>query len=538
MPPSSLGPRRLRQLPRAQSQHYQRLAHLVDQTRAENWPAARTATPPDQRPRPAQRAGRGPTPGAPGAPGVAGMVALAVLALAMLAVAGPAPAMTLSWTSAVSAVPVARAAPANAAAGTLAAPLPATREFTLVAQEVDWDLLPGITVRAWTYGGTMPGPELRVTEGDLVRVFLQNTLPVPTTIHWHGVDVPNAMDGVPGLTQEAVPPGGSFTYEFTATNPGTRWYHTHQDSEVQTALGLFGPLVIEPRTPPPGAVVYSREYTYTLSEWSLALTPAVATGEASLPLIGPGAPHAKQLDFDFFLINGKAHDAISPILLRPDERVRVRLINAGALHHTIHSHGHSFKVIATDGNFVPPAAQVVKDSVTLGPSERVDIELHATNPGIWMFHCHMAHHAANGMMTTIRYEGAALPTVGGGHEHGQTAQASASGLPAAPAPVSAAPATASLPAGSDPAVAAAGAKILMTDNRFQPGTHTVPRGTTVAWVNNGTNVHNVSSFDGRVESGSIPSGKAFTYTFTQPGEYQYLCRQHLLNGMRGSIVVQ
>src|SRR5207249_3000833 len=97
----------------------------------------------------------------------------------------------------------------------------ATREFTLEAKEVDWDLQPGTTVKAWTFNGQMPGPEIHVTEGDLVRVTLKNSLPVPTTIHWHGVDVPNNMDGVPGMTQDAVPPGGTFTYEFVATNPGT-----------------------------------------------------------------------------------------------------------------------------------------------------------------------------------------------------------------------------------------------------------------------------------------------------------------------------
>ena len=164
-----------------------------------------------------------------------------------------------------------------------AAPHPTTREFTLVAREADWEIMPGVVVKAWTYNGTIPWPELRVNEGDLVRVTLQNQLPIPTTIHWHGVDVPNAMDGVPGMTQEAVPPGGSFTYEFVATNPGTRWYHSHQDPEIQVPLGLFGPLIIEPRNPPPDAPTYDHEYTYMLSEWSLALTPDVATGAASLP---------------------------------------------------------------------------------------------------------------------------------------------------------------------------------------------------------------------------------------------------------------
>jgi FtsP/CotA-like multicopper oxidase with cupredoxin domain len=406
-----------------------------------------------------------------------------------------------------------------------AAPAQATREFTLVAQEADWEIFPGTVVKAWTYGGTVPGPELRVTEGDLVRVTLQNTLPVPTTIHWHGVDVPWAMDGVPGLTQDAVPPGGTFTYEFTATNPGTRWYHTHQDSEIQTPLGLYGPLIIEPKTPPAGAVSYNREYTYTLSEWALAMTPDVATGEASLPLSGPGSPQSKQLDFDLFLINGKAHDSIPPIALRQGERVRVRLINAGQLVHTIHPHGHSFKIIATDGNFVPPANQLVKDSVTLGPSERVDIEIHATNPGVWMFHCHMAHHAANGMMTVLRYEDAPAPALGMGHQH------EAAALPV----VAAAPSAPALAAADVPGSAT---KVVMTDNRFGPSKVTVRPGTTVAWVNNGANLHTISDYNGKFESGSIATGKAFTFTFNEPGEYRYLCRQHLFNGMAGTITVQ
>jgi FtsP/CotA-like multicopper oxidase with cupredoxin domain len=427
--------------------------------------------------------------------GIAGVAAVALAAGTQIWAARPAPAVA-------------------AVAGT-------TREFTLTAQEVGWELFPGQTVKAWTFNGTMPGPEIRVTEGDLVRVTLVNQLPVPTTIHWHGIDVPNGMDGVPGLTQEAVPPGGTFTYEFVATNPGTRWYHSHQDPEVQVPLGLFGSFVVEPKTPPPGAVKYDREYTYVLSEWSLALTPQVATGEASLPISGPGAPHSKEHDFDLFLLNGKAHEAIEPVQVRAGERIRIRLINAGSLVHVMHTHGHSFKIIAYDGNFVPPAAQIVKDSVTIGPSERVDIELQATNPGVWMFHCHVEHHMANGMMTTIQYEGAA-----GAHQQhaGQAPAASA--------------ATGTAISADDARVAAAGAKSTATDNRFTPGTQTVPVGTTVAWINRGANIHTVSAFDGSFESGAIAPGQAFLHTFTRPGTYQFLCRQHLLNGMSGTITVQ
>ena len=121
------------------------------------------------------------------------------------------------------------------------------REFTLVAEGFGWEIMPGVTVRAWGYNRTMPGPEIRVREGDLVRVTLQNKLPVGTTIHWHGLDVPPAMDGPVGLNQAAVAPGDSFTYEFIATNPGSRWYHAHADPKYQIALGLYGPLIVEPR---------------------------------------------------------------------------------------------------------------------------------------------------------------------------------------------------------------------------------------------------------------------------------------------------
>ena len=391
-----------------------------------------------------------------------------------------------------------------------------------------------------------------MTEGDLVRVTLRNALPVPTALHFHGIDLPNAMDGVPGLTQDAVPPGGSFVYEFIATNPGTRWYHSHQDAEVQGPLGLYGPMIVEPRAPEP--VQYDREYTYVLSEWALALTPAVAVGEASLPTSGPGAPHAKQLDFDLFLMNGKAHDSIAPLLLKQGERVRIRLINAGQLVHTIHSHGHSFKIVATDGNLVPAGAQLTKDSVTLGPSERVDLELRAVNPGIWMFHCHMEHHMANGMMTTIRYEGVQPPVlpaagpVGGrvlqappptdagapsallsGHQHGAPATPAVATTPGATTPGAT---TATAPATEG------GVRIVMVDNRFQPGRVTVLAGTTVTWVNNGSNVHTISAQDGSFDSGAVAPGQSFAYTFDEPGEYAFFCRQHLLNGMGGTVVVQ
>jgi manganese oxidase len=294
------------------------------------------------------------------------------------------------------------------------------REFTLVAEPVRWEIQPGLVVDGWGYNGGTPGPTLRATEGDRVRVTLINRLPAPTTIHWHGIDVPVAQDGVPGLSQEPVAPGDTFVYDFIATNPGTRWYHSHVDSNMQIQLGLFGAFIVDPRVPEP--VTYDREFTYILTEKALDLTPAVAEGDADVRNREGGNGRGGAFLPDLFLMNGKAGTAIDAIEVKEGERVRIRMINAGNQVHAMHTHGHSFKIIATDGNPVPQAAQLLKDTVLIGPAERYDVELVANNPGVWMFHCHINNHAANGMVTELRYAGT-RPLAGGDHgpAHGSPA---------------------------------------------------------------------------------------------------------------------
>jgi FtsP/CotA-like multicopper oxidase with cupredoxin domain len=119
--------------------------------------------------------------------------------------------------------------------------------FELTTKAVQWMILEGVTITAFTYNGTVPGPMIRVTEGDRVRVIVRNELPVPTTIHWHGVEVPNAMDGVPGVTQDPIQPGETFTYGFTAKPAGTFMYHSHYESDRQVVAGLYAPFIIDPR---------------------------------------------------------------------------------------------------------------------------------------------------------------------------------------------------------------------------------------------------------------------------------------------------
>jgi len=404
---------------------------------------------------------------------------------------------------------------------------PRHHDVTLIASELDHELMPGVDVRAWGYNGSMPGPEIRVTEGDTVRVTLRNELPVPTTIHWHGLNVPNAMDGVAGLNQAPVEPGGAFVYEFVATPAGTRWYHSHTDPAFQVAMGLYGALIVEPRQP---TAIYDREHTLLLAEWDSELTPAVAAG---LERRGPrdATLRGGELGADLFLINGKMHGAIEPIRIAEGERVLIRLIHAGSIPHPVHVHGHSFKIVATDGNPVPEVAQLTKDTVLIGPAERYDFSLLGDNPGVWMVHCHIEHHMANGMMTTLWYDGAE-PT-------GPFAMFSGSDHPS-PGPVDAHHSDPSPTTATPTPQAGAGTTtaISVVDDRFEPRTLSVPTDTTVAWVNDGGNWHSIAAYDGSFESGKIQPGERFLHRFTAVGTFQYICKHHGMQGMMGSVTVE
>ena len=396
---------------------------------------------------------------------------------------------------------------------------PAIREFTLTASEFDTALMDGVNVRAWGYNGTMPGPELRVREGDTVRVRLINDLPVPTTIHWHGVNVRPEMDGVAGLSQSPVEPGGSFTYEFVASPAGTRWYHSHTDPAVQVPMGLYGALIIEPANP---TEIWDREHTLILAEWDLELTPAVAVGTAPA---GPGDSMLRggEHGTDFFLLNGRMHGAVPPIRIAPGEHILLRVIHAGSIPHPIHTHGHSFTLVATDGIPAPTVARLVKDTVLLAPGERFDLALEGNNPGVWMVHCHIEHHMANGMMTTLWYDGAQPTGPLSGLEHL---------LMGGPVVVVEPPHT-----HDEDTPAADGSLVTLLDDRFEPRTITVAAGTRVTWLNRGRNWHSVASFDGAFESGKISPGERYQYTFTSVGTFQYLCKHHAMQGMIGTVIV-
>jgi FtsP/CotA-like multicopper oxidase with cupredoxin domain len=253
--------------------------------------------------------------------------------------------------------------------------------FELTTKAVRWPILDGTTITAFTYNGTVPGPMIRVTEGDQVRIVVKNELPDATTVHWHGVEVPNAMDGVPGVTQAPIEPGESFTYEFVAKPAGTFMYHSHFEGDVQVSAGLYAPFIIDPKEPEenPPAV----DQTLMISESRLR------DGQTFAPMPMTG------MESNFFTINGKAFPATEEVTVKKGERVRLRLIGIGQFIHPMHLHGIPFKIVATDGHAVPEAAQLTKDTVTVAPGERYDIEFVATEPGQWMLHCHILHHTTN-----------------------------------------------------------------------------------------------------------------------------------------------
>lgn len=217
-------------------------------------------------------------------------------------------------------------------------------------------------VQIWGYNGELPGPTIRARQGDRLSVTLANALDEETTIHWHGVRVPNAMDGVPHLTQEPVKPGSSFTYEFDLHDAGTFWYHPHQRSFEQVGRGLYGPLIVEEREP----VIVDRDLTWVLDDWRIGSDGQISGGFGSRH----DATMAGRIG-NTVTINGRLPQ---PLVVSAGERIRLRLINAAnARLFALDFRGHGPKIIAIDGQPVTPHEP--NGPVLLGPAMRIDLIL-------------------------------------------------------------------------------------------------------------------------------------------------------------------
>lgn len=258
------------------------------------------------------------------------------------------------------------------------------KEFHLTAEHLKREFLPDVWIDVWGYNGSMPGPTLEAVEGDKVRIVVHNKLPESTVMHWHGLEVPIAMDGVPGLTQDPIPPGGAYTYEFTLRQNGTFFYHSH--GAMQEGMGMVGLFIIHPRSAhnPP----VNRDIALVIQEWAI--------------LPGASVPNTMSMEFNVFTINGRSAPYITPLVIKQGERVRIRMVNFSPIdHHPMHLHGQTFWITGTEAGRIPETAWIPSNNVLVGVAQARDIEFVADNPGDWVLHCHMFHHMMNFMSSMV-----------------------------------------------------------------------------------------------------------------------------------------
>lgn len=397
------------------------------------------------------------------------------------------------------------------------------REFTLQVHQIEGEIAPGVFVEQWAFSfpgeePSVPGPEIRVTEGDLVRITLENTHNQPHTLHFHGViSVAMEMDGVPHTSLQVLP-GESYTYEFVATNPGTHAYHCHVDTFTHHDFGMYGAIIIEPRDE---EVVWDRDYTLILDEW-----------DSRQSFGGRHEP-----DYNYFLINGKAFPLVDVYEIPEGEVGLLRLMNMGYEPHAMHLHGANFLVTHKDGYPLPAPYQA--DTLMVAPGERYHILIKGRD-GDFPFHDHMLQFVLNdgvypGGIHTMITGGAPKNAQGEvvhahAHHHGHAEEA---GVDAA-----------ELPFSDDPT-------IRISDFAFEQPVVRVKAGTTVTWVNDDVAPHTVTSgkpgdapasraFDSTNEAGGemlmMNQGDTWTMTFTEPGEYDYYCYPHTF--MTAKIIVE
>ena len=255
--------------------------------------------------------------------------------------------------------------------------------FHLIAEEVEHEFAPGLKAHCWGYNGHVHGPTIEAVEGDRIRIYVTNHLPTATSVHWHGILLPNGMDGVAGLNQRAIKPGETFKYEWTLRQHGTHMYHSHHDEMTQIALGTTGPFIIHPRNPKGPRP--DRDFVLMTHEWELK--------------VGTRRPNPNQMtDFNIFTFNAKSFPGTEPMVAKLGDRVRFRIINLNPMsHHPIHLHGYQFPIIETDGGQIPDAAWQYETSILTAVGQSRTTEFIADEPGDWAMHCHMTHHVMTQM---------------------------------------------------------------------------------------------------------------------------------------------
>jgi FtsP/CotA-like multicopper oxidase with cupredoxin domain len=248
--------------------------------------------------------------------------------------------------------------------------------FHLTAAPTTWRTADGVEQQAWAYNGQVPGPVIRGRVGERIRVEVKNELPEPTTIHWHGLKLAIDQDGVPGISQDPIPVGGTHTYEFDLRSPGIFMYHPHFNTLAQQIKGLYGTFVVDPPAGPDPDVT---EVFQVLSEMG---------GQ--------------------FLINGKSFPSTDAYTVPLGKPVLIRVVNVGEMDHPMHLHGFHFRVVGADGGRVPKAAQFDRYTQNVAPGEAYDLRFTPDERGTWLFHCHILSHVTGpngtdaGMITAFK----------------------------------------------------------------------------------------------------------------------------------------
>jgi FtsP/CotA-like multicopper oxidase with cupredoxin domain len=254
--------------------------------------------------------------------------------------------------------------------------------FHLIAEPVKREFAPGMVVNCWGYNGQTPGPTIECVEGDRVRIYVTNKLKEHTSVHWHGIFLPNGMDGIGGLNQPQIQPGETYVYEFTLKQNGTFMYHPHADEMVQLAMGQMGFFIVHPRQPQARSI--DRDYAIMLHNF--AVHAGTATPDPSV-----------MTEFNMWTFNSRVFPGIDPLVARLGDIVRIRIANLSMWNHPIHIHGVAFDVTGTDAGWIPESARY-QETTLLVPVGGVRVgEFIADAPGDWAFHCHFSHHTMNAM---------------------------------------------------------------------------------------------------------------------------------------------
>jgi len=275
----------------------------------------------------------------------------------------------------------------------------ALHKIQMTIEEVDLEVAPGLTAKVWAFNGQVPGPLIHVKEGDRIEALVQNNTTMSHTVHWHGVYQTDSWrsDGVPDVTQKAIEPGDSFTYRFIADKPGSLWYHCHVNVAEHIALrGMWGPLVIDPKSPTALEKKVTKDAVLMFSSWNSEVAQEYGKG---------GKPGEVM---DYFSVNGKSFPMNQPLRVKKGDVLRLRLY-APTMPVTFHLHGHDALMTHKDG--LPLAQPHPVDVLAMQPGERYDLIVHMNNPGLWMTHDHIEHHTTNagkdhgGSMLVVEYEG-------------------------------------------------------------------------------------------------------------------------------------